>query len=125
MDYNAYKLLHVVGLLLLFIALGGLAVLGALGTDPARSKPIRAVLSAFHGLGLVILVVAGFGLLARLNISAPAQWGGWVYAKLLLWVIFGAAVVPLKRAPTLARLWLVVLAVLGCVAGWLALMKPF
>ena len=125
MDYNAYKLVHVVGLLLLFASLGGLAVLGGLGTDPARSTPFKAVLNAFHGLGLVVLLVAGFGLLAKLDMSAPDKWGGWVYAKIVLWVVFGAAVVPLKRAPSLARLGLLLLVGLGCAAGWLALMKPF
>ena len=125
MDYNAYKLVHVVGLMLLFGGLGGLAVLGAVGADPSRAKPLRGVLIAFHGLGLVLLVVAGFGLLARLNLGAPDTWGGWVYAKLILWIVFGAAVVPLKRAPGQARVWLVVLVLLGLVGGWLALMKPF
>lgn len=125
MTYATYKIVHLAGLMLLFMSLGGLAVLGALGADKAASKPMRAVLSVFHGVGLLVLAVAGFGLLARLNMGAPDTWGVWVYIKLVLWLVFGAAVVPFKRMPGLARVWLIVFAALGTVAAWLAIAKPF
>ena len=125
MDHPTYKVIHLAGLMLLFLSLGGLAILGAVGADAARTKAFRGVLSAFHGIGLLILAVAGFGLLARLQMGSPATWGGWVYAKLGLWLVFGAAVVPLKRAPHLAKVWLLVFGLLGAVTAWLAIFKPF
>lgn len=125
MSLLGYKTIHLVGLMMLFISLGGLALLGGLGADAQRAKPYRAVLSAFHGLGLLLLIVAGFGLLARLGAAKPADWGGWVHAKMVLWLLFGAAVVPLKRMPQLGRLWLVVLTAMGGVTAWIALFKPF
>ena len=125
MTLAAYKTLHLIGQILLFSGIGGLAVLGAIGADPARAKPFKAVLNAFHGLGLLLLLVAGFGLLAKLGMAKPADWGGWVYAKMVLWLILGAAVVPLKRAPSLSRLWLLLFVVLGAVTTGLALYKPF
>lgn len=125
MSLLAYKVIHLVGLMLLFGGIGGLAVVGGIGADPARAKPFKAILNAFHGLGLVLLAFGGFGLLAKLGIAKPGAWGGWVYAKFGLWLVFGAAVVPLKRMPTMTRLWLLVFVALGAVTGYLALYKPF
>lgn len=125
MTLPAYKVLHLLGLMMLFGSLGGLAVLGALGADPSRSKPFKAILNAFHGVGLVLMLVAGFGLLAKTGMAKPGDWAGWVHAKFVLWLLFGAAVVPFKRMAGAARLWLLIYVVLGAVAAWLALFKPF
>ncbi len=48
MPYETYKLLHVVGLLLLFLGMGGLLLGAGSGRDPApRSTAI------LHGVGLL------------------------------------------------------------------------
>lgn len=125
MTLFAYKIVHLVGLMLLFGALGGLAVLGGAGVTGDRAKPFKGVLNAFHGLGLLLLVVGGFGLLAKLGVAKPADWGGWVHAKMVMWLVFGAAIVPLKRKPELARIWLLLFVVLGGITAWLGVSKPF
>ncbi len=118
MPYETYKLLHVVGLLLLFLGMGGL-LLGA------RSEPNRPPKSTtiLHGLGLVVMLVAGFGMMARLAIEWP--WPGWLFAKLGVWLAIGAlpGLVRRKIIP-LALAWLVA-AALGGLAAWLAISKPF
>lgn len=125
MSYAAYKVVHLLGLMMLFLSLGGLAMLGALDADKSKSKALRGALSMFHGVGLLVLLVAGFGLLARLNLNGPDGWSTWVYLKVVLWLVFGAAVVPLKRMPHLARVWMLAFVALGTFGGWLAINKPF
>ena len=60
----AYKVVHIFGVLLLFVALGA-----ALG-DGSR----RRLASMTHGIGLLIVLIAGFGALARLGIHSPGSW---------------------------------------------------
>ena len=118
MPFALYKLLHVIGLMLLFLGLGGM-LLGA------RSTPDRAPkgTSILHGVGLFVMLVGGFGMMARLGIHWP--WPGWLIAKLGVWLIIGALPV-LVRREVLPRgpAWLIA-AALGALAGWLAISKPF
>ncbi len=124
MSYEIYKIMHLAGVMLLFGGLGGLAAVGALQPEANKAKPMRTLFMIFHGIGLLLMLVGGFGILARLKIGADA-WGGWVYIKMVLWLGFGAAIVPLKRMPTLARVWLLLFVALGAVAAWLGVTKPF
>ena len=118
MSYAIYKLLHVVGLMLLFLGMGGM-LLGA-RAEPDRAPRRTAVL---HGVGLFVMLLGGFGMMARLGIDWP--WPGWLFAKLGVWLVIGALPV-LVRRQVLPRgpAWLVA-AGLGALAAWLALSKPF
>ena len=115
-SYTAYKVLHVLGVLLVFTAFG------AMLTTPANSRNKTAAI--FHGLGLVILLVTGFGLMSRLGISHTAL-PGWVWAKALIWLIFGGIIVLIKRKLELRGVLWYLLVILGTFAAYLALYKPF
>lgn len=117
MSYELYKLLHLLGILITFMALGGLA-LAAAGGNRSGGGALGAVT---HGLGLVIVLVSGFGLLARLGAGFPL----WVVLKLVIWLLLGAALVVLKRAPSLARVMWVVIPLLGGLAAWLVLFGQY
>lgn len=115
-----YNVVHVVGLLFLMSGLGGLAILGATAQRPAG---LRRLVLAFHGAGAFLLLLGGFGMLARLGIVDA--WPGWVWGKLVVWgALAVAAVVPL-RYPRAATMMLLLLPVLGGIAVWLAVFKPF
>jgi hypothetical protein len=117
-SYLTYKILHLVAILFLFTSLGGMAVLGR--RDDARLRKLAGIV---HGISIAVILVAGFGLLARLGHfgSIPT----WAYLKIGLWVLLAVAVVPLRRRPEWgAALWLT-LPALGGVAAWLAVAKPF
>jgi hypothetical protein len=122
MPLAAYKVLHLLSAFLLFAALGGLtlAALDKSG-NAARSRKLA---SASHGIALVLLLVTGFGALARLAISNPALWPGWVWAKVVLWLVLGAALMVRRFPGTAALLWWL-WPILGGVAAWLAIFKPF
>lgn len=117
MPYEVYKLLHHIGIFAVFSAVGGSIVGARLGW---ADTGLRRVLVAFHGTGLLLMLVAGFGMLAKLGLALP----GWAAAKLVIWAVIGFLVVPIRRAPQQSLLWLVLLPVLGLGSAWLALYKP-
>ena len=115
-----WTVLHIAGMLLLFGALGGVAALAHAGAPATAGKLYRAL----HGVALLVLLVAGFGALAKLGLSSPGSWPAWVWGKLLIWLLFGASLTLLARAGRRAGIVLVGLALLGAVAAWLALTRP-
>lgn len=119
MSYEAYKFLHLLGVLILFAALGGLAALRS-----SSDRPLGTGLYNFlHGVSLLIILVAGFGLLTRLDIAAPGTWPPWVWVKLAVWVLLGAGLVALKKAGRAAGSVLLVLLLLGAIAISAAIFK--
>ena len=117
MSYEFYKILHIFSALMLFTALGTMAV----GTN--GKTPIRRIAGVAHGVALTLMLVAGFGLLAKLRIfdSLPA----WVMVKFGLWFLLALAPIPLRRHPEW-RTWIwSLIPVLGGIAAWLAIAKPF
>lgn len=122
MSLAFYKVLHLFSAFLLFAALGGLTLAArARRTDADAGRKIAA---ASHGIALVLLLVTGFGALARLAISSPGAWPGWVWAKVVIWLALGAALM-VRRFPGAAGLLWWLWPLLGGVAAWLALYKPF
>lgn len=118
MSYQFYTVLHVAGVLFLFTALGALAA-----TAGSASAGLRRMASIAHGVSLAVILVAGFGLLARLGHfgNIPA----WAWAKMGLWLVLGAIVVPLKRKPEWAPALWVAMPLVGVLSAWLAVSKPF
>lgn len=118
MSYEFYNVVHVVGVIFLFSALGVLAA-----TAGSSSAPLRRLAAIAHGVAVVVILVAGFGLLARLGHFGDVP--VWAYAKVGLWALLAVAVVPLKRRPEWApALWLL-MPVIGSLAVWLAVTQPF
>jgi len=117
MSLAAYKVIHVLSIMLLFTALGGL-----LAGPPAGAG--RKLAAMTHGIALVLILVSGFGALAKIGLSNPGIWPGWLWLKALIWLLFGGVIVVIKRVPRAATLLWWVLPILGGLAGYLALFKP-
>ena len=83
---------------------------------------MRKVLSMAHGIALLVVFVAGFGLMARLGIMSG--WPTWIYVKIALWLVLGGAVVLVRRTPELGRVWLILLPLVGAGAAWVAFTHP-
>jgi len=120
MSYSFYKILHYSGILVFFMATGALlyhSFLGGSKTDRAR-KAIVIV----HGVGLFFIFLAGFGLLAKLQIHWP--WPSWVWIKFLTWVALGGSLALFYRKPmwTPYIWWAIV--VLGIMAAYMGHYKP-
>lgn len=124
MSYVAYKLIHLVGIFALLVALGGMAAHAAAGHEKEENRSYRLLL-VLHGLGALVALTGGFGLLARTGVDHGALFPGWVWAKLVLWVLLGGLIALPYRNRALARLLLVGLPILGLLGAYLAAFKPF
>ena len=122
--YETYKLIHVLALFALFTVAGGAAVHAANGGEK-QSNQLRRAVAVIHGLALFFVLLGGFGMLARLNIKHDWLFPGWLWGKLVIWAIFGLAVTLPYRKPAMARVLLFLLPLVGGVAAFLALFKPF
>ena len=118
--FLVYKAMHLVGVMLTVVSLGGMAIHAANGGTREQSLT-RRLTTASHGTGLLLVLVAGFGMLARLGGSAAS---GWVMIKLLIWLSLGlAALVPYRR-PQFARALFLVIPLLAALAAIVAITKP-
>ncbi len=105
MDYQTYKLIHLIGIFTLFFSLGSLFTKYNKG----------AVMG--HGIALLILLVAGFGMEAKGDIGWPL----WMIAKIVIWVAFGAAIVLAKRKVIEGKIAWISMIALGTLAAYLGL----
>ena len=65
MPYEFYKILHLTGLVLLFSGLVSLLTLKAIGAEVNGAAKKFSFIA--HGIGLFLILLSGFGLLARLG----------------------------------------------------------
>ncbi|CAN5741356.1 hypothetical protein BH23GEM6_BH23GEM6_07430 [soil metagenome] len=121
-SYQFYNLVHIIGLVLLMIGLTGIF----LNTNAQRTDRMgRRVPFLFHGLGVFLILLGGFGMLARLGIVHGASWPGWIWVKVAVWALLAiAALLPL-RFPRTALPLLLLLPMLGGLAAYMAIYKPF
>lgn len=118
-----YKVVHLLGMFMLFTVLGGIA-LHAVNGGTKQSNTGRRLIAIMHGVALFVILLGGFGMLARLGM-VQGMLPGWVIAKLAIWVVMPVLGMMAYRKPAAAKLLLVAIPVLGGVAAWIALYKPF
>jgi hypothetical protein len=106
MDPGIYKLIHFVGIFFLLTGLGALIF-----SEKDKIKP--ATIS--HGVGLLLILLGGFGMQAKTHIGFPV----WFTVKIAIWLVLGGMVVAIKKKllPPVAA-WMIVI-VLCAVAAWL------
>ncbi len=117
MPHAVYNIIHLTGLVMVFFALGGLTLHGISGGD--REFAGRKLAMITHGTGMLIALVGGFGMHAKIG----SPWEGWLFAKIAIWLGVGGLATLALRKPSKALWW-------GClalfaVAGWLSHFKPF
>jgi hypothetical protein len=110
MDYPTYKIIHLVGVAAVALGLGGMLA----GGDN------RKFFSILQGVALLVMLVSGFGLLAKLHLGFPH----FAMAKLGLWVVIGVLPMLLRRlrVPLAAGIG-ISLTLIGIMA-WLGVVKP-
>lgn len=119
--FPMYKNIHLLGIFMVLMALGGLLLHSINGGG--RDHRWRTPVAVTHGVGVFLILLGGFGMLARLGIFW--SWPGWVAAKVLIWVYLGAIVAVIFRKPALAKpLWWITIA-LAALAAYLGGGKPF
>ncbi len=120
MPYQFYKVLHLAGVFLILVSLAGVIFHTISGGTKANAA--RRLAAITHGVGMLILFVAGFGLLAKLGIHWP--WPGYIFVKFGLWLLMGGLLALAYRPGMVRLLWFVV-PLVAVLAGFLAIYKPF
>lgn len=111
MSLQTYHILHLVGLICVFIGFGGL-----LSSEGAK-KAMK-----WHGIGLVISLVSGFGMLAKMGIMGAMP--VWVWIKIGLWLVLGFLPVLAKRRVLAAPVVVVIAVIIGAGLACLGYLKP-
>ena len=101
MSYSLYKVVHLMGVFIILMAMGGAIVLGT-ANEEVRSRWKKLAMIT-HGSGLALALLGGFGLLARMGISG--MWPGWVFVKVLIWLILGGAATLAECSPPRHRIF--------------------
>lgn len=118
-----YEIVHVIGIAMLFVAIGGVAVHAANGGNKATSST-RTLVSAIFGIGSFLILLGGFGMMARLGMVRGVP-PNWLAVKMLIWFVLSGIVLVPYRKPQLARPFLVLLPLLAGLAVYMAVYKPF
>ena len=121
MSYEFYKIIHLTGIVLLFCGLVGLLTLKMAGAEVTGK--VKKLVFVAHGIGAFLVLLGGFGLLARLNLAQNIP--NWAYAKILIWLIAGGSIALVKRKGQLGWPIFIGLMALFVTAAWLAILKPF
>ncbi|MBL9153776.1 MAG: hypothetical protein JNK37_14880 [Verrucomicrobiales bacterium] len=111
MSPEFYKIIHVIGLITLFTGIGGFLTYGA------ANAPRAKMVGILHGVGLLLLLVSGFGMTGKMGIGFPA----WIIVKLVIFLILGALLAVAKRGRVSPRGAIVTALALGFVAAYLGL----
>lgn len=122
MSYTFYRILHLIAVFGVLLSLGGMSVYMAAGGNRA-SFAVRKFIAVIHGSALFLVLVGGFGLLARLGMVQGMP--GWAMAKLVIWIILGGLPTLIYKKPQFAKHIFILVWVLGGLAATLALLKPF
>ncbi len=119
MPYLLYKVLHYLGL---FVLVTTSATALARGARPDLvDDPWRKRLGMIHGISAFLVLLGGFGMLARIGGGME----GWVWAKVLIWVVLGGVLAVARRSPIWSSRLLWIVPLLATLAGVLAYTKPF
>lgn len=79
MSYQIYKMLHIVSIVIYFSSY-------AVATAKRGSIKLEKILT---GIALILILVSGFGLMARLGVSQGGSWPMWLKIKLGIWTVIG------------------------------------
>ncbi|MEM7145913.1 MAG: hypothetical protein AAF591_12320 [Verrucomicrobiota bacterium] len=116
-----YKTLHFVGIFAVFVSLGGIASHLAKG-GTKEDFPLRKMAAITHGIGMFLILLGGFGMLAVLGLKALQLWVG---LKFGFWLIFGGATGLLYKMPGKARALWIFFIILGGITAFVATSRPF
>ena len=111
MSLQFYHFLHLIGLILVFIGIGGM--LSSEGSKKAMM---------WHGFCLFISIVSGFGMLAKLGIMGTMP--VWAWIKIGLWLVLGFLPVLAKRRVIATPLVVLIAAITGAALAYLGYFKP-
>lgn len=118
-----YNVVHIIGIVILMSSLGGVA-LHAMNGGTGANNASRRFITTLHGIGAFLILLGGFGMLARIGFRHEESFPPWLLVKLTVWVFLAAAPFLPYRRPQWARWLMLGLPVMGGVAAWMGIYKP-
>lgn len=114
-----YHILHLTGIMMLFLGYGALLARSMVGSDDAKVKKLGSITS---GIGLLLMFIAGFALISKMGYSFTTPW---ILVKLVIWFALGGLIALINRKPECAKsLWWMLVG-LGLVASIMVYARPF
>ncbi len=110
MTREIYLIIHLTGISLLALGIGGMMAGGEK----------RKTFAMLQGLGLLVMLVSGFGLLAKLGLGFPH----FAMVKTALWLLLGALPVIFRKLKTPQSAEILIVLILVGIMAYLGLMKP-
>jgi len=114
-----YHILHLTGIVMLFLGYGALLGRSLTGSDDARVKKLGSITS---GIGLLLIFVAGFALITKMGYSFSTPW---IIVKIVIWLALGGLIAVINRKPACASAIWWLLVVLGLIASIMVYARPF
>lgn len=115
MSPEFYKILHLIGVITLFAGIGGFLTYGS------EKAPRAKMVGMLHGIGLVLILISGFGMQAKYGYGFPV----WIILKVLLWVGLGALLAFAKKGTLSPRNAVIIGLALGFIAAYAGLFGKF
>lgn len=84
MSYQIFLIVHLIGAFFVVFSLGGSLLQAIVSGD--KNYEFKKAIGIIHGVGLLLLFVAGFGLIGKVGYS-PIPF--WIWIKMAIWVFFG------------------------------------
>ena len=97
MPHAVYQFIHFIGIFAIYLAYGGLIFRAALGSDNVGLRKFGGIVS---GIGLLLMLVSGFGMMAKMNYSYGAPF---LIIKMVIWIMLGGMVALINRKPELNK----------------------
>ena len=121
MPYAVYKVIHLSGIFLIVLPLGGVVFHVAMGGD--RNNSGRRLMATVHGIGMLLALGGVLGMIQSLQLPWP--WPVWLFMKFGIWLILGALIGLAYKAKKCPKSMLLFIWVLLTAAVYIALFKPF
>ncbi len=120
--YLIYFPVHLLGILLVFAAVGAFTVLA--WNRSGTTQPLgKKTFSILHGVGLFLVLLGGFGLMKVLGMPHGGPYPSWLVLKFVIWLALGTAGFVIYRFPKLAPLFLALFLALGAISATSAKFK--
>lgn len=120
MSIETYKFIHIATIILVFTSMGSLVAQAHLG-ETQKKSPIYKLNMLVHGIGLLLLLVSGFGLLHKMGIPTVSTWA---VVKLAIWLTLGLSPLIVRKV-SVAKVNFAFLSLLTLIAVYFGVFKPF
>jgi uncharacterized membrane protein SirB2 len=124
LSFTTYKLIHLLGIAGILVVLGSVCIQASNGLQRDQNR-FGKLLSIIHGVGSFLILLSGFGMLAKLAQDGGSAVPPWVWPKLGVWLLLSLAIGVPYRRPRWAIGIALALPLLVVFAAFFALYKPF